>query len=181
MKKERTPIYDLDNSYFLYQDIEDVLNLISELYDIKFGLKKNDFNSKTILSKEHHWASNKSIETFNKLVPKLKSLTKDMYSIIEGVYKSKTGKFNKPELEKKYKFFKEFRVFNNKLKHHNDREATIKLTEISMIKEKETIIGCYIQFNYIKTEKTELIRFTDLINVFFKILEDENIINIIRE
>lgn len=123
MKKERTGIYDLDNSYYLYQDIEDILDSISNMYDIKFGVKSTEYTSKIFLSNEHHWASNKSAETFNKLVPKVKSLTKDMYSIIEGIYTSKRGEFKKIELEKEYKNLKEFRIFNNKLKHHNDREA----------------------------------------------------------
>lgn len=181
MKKERTAVYDLDNSCFLYQDIEDTLDAISNMYEVKFRIKTTEYKPKTILSNEHHWTSNKSAETFNKLVPKVKSLTKDMYSIIEGVFKSKRGEFNKPELEKKYENLKEFRVFNNKLKHHNDREAKITLTELLMLTEKGSLIDCYIQFNYIKNGNFEALRFTVLISVFLKILEDEKIINIARK
>jgi|TARA_B110000240_G_C13420730_1_gene419358 hypothetical protein len=181
LEKEKTGIYDLDNSYYLYQDIEDILDSISNIYEIKFGVKSTEYESKIILSNEHHWTSNESAGTFNKLVPKIKSITKDMYSIIEGIYTSKRGEFKKIELEKEYKNLKEFRILNNKLKHHNDREAKITLTELSMLTEKGSLIDCYLQFRYIKSDKFEALRFTDLINVFFKILEDEKIITISRE
>jgi hypothetical protein len=39
LEKEKTGIYDLDNSYYLYQDIEDILDSISNIYEIKFGVK----------------------------------------------------------------------------------------------------------------------------------------------
>jgi hypothetical protein len=181
LKEEKTDIYDLDNSYFLYEDIEDVFDLITNMYDLKFDANSIIYKPKTILSKEHHWTSNNSAELFNKLIPKIKSLTKDMYTIIEGIHLSKRGEFKKLELEKEYTHLKEFRIFNNKLKHHKNREAKISITKLSTISEKGNFIDCYIQFVYIKTDTMVTLMFTDFINVFFKILESEEIITISRE
>lgn len=50
-----------------------------------------------------------------------------------------------------------------------------------MLTDKGSLIDCYIQFRYIKSDEFEALRFTDLINVFLKILEYEKIITITRE
>ena len=174
--KNNIGVYDLDNSYFLYEDVDKVLNDIGELYDVNFTMNSIEFTSKTI--DKNHWVSDESVSTFNKLVPKIKSLAKDMYSIIEGIYKAKYGDFRKLEIEKDYANLRELRLFNNKLKHHNDREAEIKLTKLAIIQPNENIIDCFIQFRYIKTGEFNALRFTDLINVFLRVLESEKIITI---
>lgn len=33
IRPEKTALYDLNNSYFLYEDVEFILSLISDLYD----------------------------------------------------------------------------------------------------------------------------------------------------
>jgi hypothetical protein len=181
LEKDKTAIYDLNNSYFLYEDIDILLDEISDFYDIKFGLDKIEYLPKTIVSNEFHWMSNESAKAFNKLVPKFKSLVKDMYSIIEGVYKSKRGEFKKLELEKEFKHLKALRIFNNKIKHHNDNEAEINLTELVITTNEGNLIDCYINFKYLKTGEFEVLRFSDLIDVFINILEGEKIITIDRK
>ena len=178
MNKERLPVYDLNNSYFLYGDIEMTLDQISELFEIDFQKGKNVYKSKIVVSKEHSWISNECTSEFNKMIPKIKSITKDMYSLIEGIYKYKDGKFDKPEKEKKNPYLKELRILNNKFKHHDNREANILLTQISNITDNGTGIDCYIRFEYLKTKENITILFCNLVNVFIQILEKENIIDI---
>lgn len=180
MKKDRLPLYDLSNAYFLNEDIEIIFDRIEELYDVKFLVSGNEYMPKTEIPDDQHWISNDATKVFNKLVPKLKSLTEDMYSIIEGIYKSKRGEFKKPELEKEFENLKEFRIFNNKIKHHNDREAEVNIVSLSMINGNKTFVDCYIQFTYPSKEFNAL-RFSDLIEVFLRILEAEQIITVTRK
>ncbi|WP_408034680.1 hypothetical protein [Tenacibaculum aestuarii] len=172
-------VYDLDNSYYLYEDIGVVLDVIGELYEVKFHHNKNEYIPKTF--DENYWVSDESNQAFNKLIPRIKSLTKDIYAIIEGIYKAKYNDFKKLELERKYKNLKELRLFNNKLKHHNNREAKITLTKLAMLYPKGNLIDCYVQFQYKKNNDFNILRFTDLIDVFFRILEEEKIIKIERK
>jgi len=180
MKPEKTALYDLNNSYFLYEDIEFILSLISDLYDIQFLKDKTIYTSKTKVSAENHWMSNQSTITFNKIIPKIKALTKDMYSAIENIFKAKHGEFEKFELEKKYKFLKELRVLNNKFKHYDIRSVEINVTEMVLIGEVEHTIECMVNFKYLKPDLLEVLRFSDLVNIFMSILEEEKIIEIDR-
>lgn len=178
MTKNREPIYDINNASFLEEDIEVILDELSNLYEVTFKQASIEIMPKTKVQGEVSLFANTNTIAFNHLVPKLKSLTKDMYAIIEGIYKAKRGEFKKLELESKYHHLKELRIFNNKLKHHNNREAEINLTQLVMNSGNENLIDCYINFNYLKSGTYEVLRFTDLIVVFYTILEDEGLITI---
>lgn len=171
-------IYDLNNIQYLEHDIENILNRIDNLYKIEFKIEKTSYYPKTLVDKKHHWTSKVCNDTFNKLIPEVKSLHKDMYAFLETIFKSKTGDFKKLELEKKYPYLKEFRLLNNKLKHYNDTEAEIKLTQIVMIVQHEHLIDIYCNFKY--NDRLESIRFCDFIEIFLKIIEDEKVIYITR-
>ena len=139
-----------------------------------------EYIPKTIVPKEIHWVSDKSIEIFNKSIPKIKSITKDMYSIIEGIYKARKGKFDKIDLEVQFPNLKELRIFNNKLKHHENREFEVDFIRIAILIESGHLIDYHLQFKKINTNELNLVRFADLIDVFLKILETEDIITIER-
>lgn len=171
-------IYDLNNAFYLTEDIDAILTHVGELYDVNFLKSSNTYIPKT--SNNSHWASQESHQIFNSLVPKFKTITKDMYSVLEGVFTHKYGKFDKPGLEQKYQYLKELRLFNNKLKHHNNREAEINLLKFASIDNNKHLLDCQITFKYRKAEKIDLIRFVNLIDVFLHILEEENIIVINR-
>lgn len=180
--KQEVPLYDLNNSYFFYEDIELILDEISNLYDIEFKSDRNVYMPKTTVSTKHFWLSDECKKAFNKMIPKFKSLTKDMYSIIESIYKSKTGNFNISVLETRYMYFKEFRLFNNKLKHFEVKRVDIKLSEMVLMAEKGHLIDTYLYFDYLNNDKSQnqAIRYSDFIDIFLSILEDENIISINR-
>lgn len=171
-------IYDLNNIQYLEHDIESILNRIDELYKVEFKKEKTSYYPKTLVDNKHHWTSDVCKDTFNKLIPGVKSLHKDMYAVLETIFKSKTGDFKKLELEKKYPYLKEFRLLNNKLKHYNDTEAEINLTELVMMEQHGHLIDIYCNFKY--KDSFEALRFCDLIDTFLKIIEDEQVINITR-
>ena len=171
-------IYDLNNIQYLEHDIESILNRINELYKVEFKKEKTSYFPKTLVDTKHHWTSEACKEAFNKLVPGVKSLHKDMYAVLETIFKSKTGNFNKFQLEIKYPNLKEFRVLNNKLKHFNNTEAEITLTEVVIMEFHAHLIDIYCNFKY--KDKFRALRFCDLIDTFLKIIEDEQIISIDR-
>jgi hypothetical protein len=133
---------------------------------------------KTIVNNKHHWTSDVCKNTFNKLIPRVKSLHKDMYALLETLFKSKSGSFKKLELEKKYPYLKEFRLLNNKLKHYNDLEAEITLTELVMIEEEGHLIDICCNFKY--KDQLKVLRFCRFIEIFLKIIEDQQVIIIKR-
>lgn len=139
-------IYDLNNIHYLEHDIESILNRIDELYKVEFKKEGTSYYPKTQVDNKHHWTSEVSKETFNKLVPGIKSLHKDMYALLETIFKSKTGDFKKKQLETKYPNLKEFRLLNNKLKHFNDTEAEINLTKAVIMESHGHLIDIYCYF-----------------------------------
>jgi hypothetical protein len=170
-------IYDLNNSSYLKHDIEDTLSKIDAIYVIKNEDGKPFFVPKTIILKSKSWVSPEAQEAFNKLVPPIKSLTKDMYALLENIFKSEKGKFDKPQLEKEYPHLKELRLLNNKFKHLNDKESEITLTSLVLMDAPfGNLIDAYINFKY--PEKLVCLRFSDLVLLYLKILEDLNILKI---
>jgi len=172
-------IYDIntiDNS--LDYDFPFMLENMRTIYWIEFKKYGTTYIPKTLVV--NHWASNASKEAFNKLIPTVKSLIKDMYCIIESVYKSQTGNFDIRKLSDKYKHLKEFRLLNNKLKHFNDKEAEINLLELVHIlpMDKFNLIDVKCTFKY--SNYIEVVGLSDFIEVFLTILEDEKIISINR-
>jgi hypothetical protein len=171
-------IYDLNNIQYLEHDIESILNRIDELYKVEFKKEKTFYYSKIIVDNKHHWTSEACKETFNKLVPGIKSLHKDMYAALEAIFTSKAANFKKLQLEIIYPNLKEFRLLNNKLKHFNDKEAEISLTEVVIMESYGHLIDIYCNFKY--KDKFQALRFCDFIDTFLKIIEDEQIITINR-
>ena len=172
LNQEKVLIYDLSCPSFLIEDINYIHNRILELYEIIYRSGSYTLISRTIAEE------NKIKETFNKLVPNLKSLVKDMYSIIEGVCKAQDGEFKKLDLEEEYEYLKEFRVLNNKFKHHNDRESRINPTAIAKFDFSFYRIDCNFQFWYIKEDYRFTVGVSDLILTFYQVLKDKNIIEL---
>jgi hypothetical protein len=171
-------IYDLNNIQYLEHDIKNILNRIDQLYKVEFKKGKTLYYPKTFVDNKYHWTSYVCKDTFNKLIPEVKSLHKDMYAVLETIFKSKTGNFKKLELEKKYSYLKEFRLLNNKLKHYNDTDAEINLTELVIMEQYGHLIDIYCNFKY--KDSFESLSFCDLIDTFLKIIEDEKVIIITR-
>ena len=80
--------YNLNQPYYLKHDIGDVLKKINSLYNVQIGDNENEFLPKTIVNKNLSWVSSDCQTTFNKIVPSIKTMTKDMYSIIESILKN---------------------------------------------------------------------------------------------
>jgi hypothetical protein len=171
-------IYDLNNIQYLEHDIESILNKIDELYKVEFKKEGTSYHPRTLVDNKHHWTSEICKEAFNKLIPGIKSLHKDMYAVLETIFRSKTGDFKKFQLEERYPNLKEFRLLNNKFKHFNNIETEINLTEVVIMESHGHLIDIYCNFQY--KDKLQLLRFCELIDTFLKILEDELVISIDR-
>ena len=172
-------VYDINNIQYLEYDIKNILVCIDGLYDVEFRKDETLYNSKIFVSKENIWASDIVKETFNNIIPKVKSLHKDMYALIEVISKLPTVRFDTNVLEETHSNLKEFRLFNNKLKHGNANSVEINLLEIVEMKENGHFIDIGITFRYISDFK--LLRFSDFIEIFFRIIEQENIITANRD
>src|SRR5437870_2871367 len=109
-------IYDLNDIDYFKHDIENILDRINELYKIDFHKERTTFYPKTQIDNKNHWTSEVCKESFNKLVPLVKSLHKNMYAFMESTFMSKNGMFDKLVLERRYQYLKEFRLLNNKFK-----------------------------------------------------------------
>lgn len=175
----RLNIYDLNNSAFLYEDIENVIGRIGNFYEVQFLKDKINFISKIKYPENASWVSEETAKIFNESVPIIKSIIKDIYSIIEGVYVAKKGKFDKPRVEKKYEYLNVLREFNNKLKHHNNKNVIFNLTSIVNIHEQT--LDCWIQYKFGNDEKISTLPLVKFFQLFFVILEDEEIIKIDRK
>ena len=169
-------VYDLDNIAYLEIDINQTIEKIEQLFDLNFNKEKIEVNSKLIVDKKHKWFSEECQNAFNEKIPYLKSLHKDMYAIIETILKSKTNNFDKKALENKYENFREFRLFNNKIKHYKSQEAEINLTAIVLMESTGNRIDFYCNFKY--KDSFNSLRFSEFIVLFMNLLIDLNIIKI---
>jgi hypothetical protein len=169
-------LYDLNNIYFIQYDIDHILKIIDDLYNLDLIEGKLHFYPKTFIAKDHHWASDSSKEAFNTLIPIAKSLIQNMYSVLESVLKGKIGRFDKLKLENEFKNLKELRLLNNKFKHYNNKDVEINLTQIVFIKSTKNTIDIFINYKY--NGKLKIIGFSELIEVFLIILAKKNIITI---
>tara|TARA_R110002020_G_scaffold250965_2_gene464875 strand:+ start:7775 stop:8311 length:537 start_codon:yes stop_codon:yes gene_type:complete len=172
-------VYDLNNSYYLYGDVESTIDRIGELYEINFFKTKIEFISKIKYPQNVSWVSDEATKSFNDTIPVIKSLIKDIYALIEGIFIAKTGKFEKLQLEKKYAYLKELREFNNKLKHHNTKNITFKI--ISIINTNSKTLDCMVQYKYKDETELQILLLTKFFEVFFLILEGEEVISIDRK
>ena len=177
--KGRLNIYDINNSAYLEKDIENTIERIGDLYDIQFLKDKIVFVSKIKFPTNACWVSNETISIFNESVPIIKSIIKDVYSILEGIFVFKYKKFDKPKLENKYIYLKELREFNNKLKHHNTKNITFQL--VSIVNINERTLDCLIQYKYQEDIKISVVQLAEFFQLFFNILEAEEVIKINRK
>ncbi|WP_259069477.1 hypothetical protein HDF24_14485 [Mucilaginibacter sp. X4EP1] len=177
------PIYDLNDISFLQHDIDNNLNTIGSLYEIKFKTIGGEYYPKTIVSKENYWTSDACKTAFNNMVPVAKSLLKDMYAVLENYFKAKNGSFNKNDkhnFENQYIHLKELRLINNKFKHYTDSGAEITLTEMVIMESDGHHIDMLCNFTY-KDGSFVALRLADLIDAYLTILEDQKVISIHRE
>jgi hypothetical protein len=162
-------IYNLDDISFLSHDIEKALKKINSLYKVTYNPIGNTYLPKRVADGTNHWASTETQEVFNKIIPEVKSLHKDMYAIIESISKVKKGQFKKDDLEKRFDNFKEFRLLNNKFKHFNSHQTDITLAQIVVIGEGEQhLIDIYVNFKYPDTLRPY--RYSEFIETFMRIL-----------
>ncbi|HRP37019.1 MAG: hypothetical protein BGO87_07420 [Flavobacteriia bacterium 40-80] len=168
-------LYDLNQAYYLWEDIKEIIDRIGTLYTIekvngqRFIKSITETPETTIFSKENE-------VIFNQLVPKIKSLHKDMYSLIEAITKHKNnGEFNIHMLADRYYNFDEFRHLNNKFKHFDTRGVTITLTSLIMMENNKNIIDVYC--NFTKGDGSfKAIRYPDFIETFLAFLVNYELI-----
>jgi hypothetical protein len=166
-------IYSLKQGYYLYHDVEFVLNQIGELYkmDIKDGKATAESNME--LDQKTHFASQESKDRFNAIVPKIKTLHTSMYHLLESIYRATDNQvFNTTAIENQFPDFKYFRMLNNKIKHFN--EADIDLIEVVLMDGTKSIIevGC----QYKTGESWELKYYAQFIILVLEILKELNIV-----
>lgn len=136
-------IYSLKHGYYLYHDVDFVLNQIGELYEVN---TKNDeilVSSKLLLDGKHHFASKESADVFNNIIPQIKGLHIGMYHLLESIYRATgNGLFQASLMERRFPDFKYFRLLNNKIKHFND--ADIDFIQIVVMDGSTQVIdvGC---------------------------------------
>ena len=169
-------IYDLDNIEYLKIDINQTLEKIKDLFELNFDNEKIEVVSKLVVDEKYKWFSDECQIAFNEKIPILKSIHKDMYAIIETIIKNKTNSFDINAFENKYEYFKEFRLFNNKIKHFNNQNAEITLTAIVLNESIGNRIDYYCNFNY--NDSFNALFFTEFIKLFIKLLVDFDIIKI---
>lgn len=176
---QKLNVYDLNNSAYLEEDIENVIDRIGDLYEIEFLKERIKFTSKIKFPEDAFWISDETTKKFNESIPVIKSIVKDIYSILEGIFVAKYGKFDKRNLEIKYNNLKELRELNNKLKHHNTKKVIFNLVSIVNINEKT--LDCLIQYKYDNEKEINILPLVKFFQLYFKIMEDENIIDIDRK
>lgn len=169
-------VYDLDNIAFLSHDIDKVLTKINTLYHVDFKVTGTTYFPKRVADNLNHWTSNETNEVFSKMIPEIKSLHKDMYSIIESISKTKRGKFKIDDLETTYDNFKEFRLLNNKFKHFDNSHAEITLTQMVIMDKNNHLIDIHVNFKYHDAFRT--FRYCEFIDTFLKIMEQLEVVKI---
>jgi hypothetical protein len=174
------PIYDLNDINFLKHDIENNLKTIDTIYVLKFKKGGNEHHPRIVVSNESHWTSPAFQNVFNDLIPIVKSLLKDMYAVLENLFKARTGTFDKTGLESKYLYLKELRQINNKFKHYLDSGPEINVTSMALMEPDGNHVDVFCNFSY-KDGNFVIIRLAEFIDVYLGILEDQKIISIHRE
>jgi hypothetical protein len=171
-------VYDLDDIGFLVHDIDKVLTKINSFYHVNFDKAGTTYYPKRAADNTKHWTSNETSEVFNKMIPEIKGLHKDMYSIIESISKAKKGQFKKDDLEKRYENFRQFRLLNNKFKHFNNQQADINLTQMVIMESTGHLIDIYVNFKFKNNFETH--RYCEFVDTFLKIMEELEIIKVER-
>ncbi len=167
-------IYSLKQGYYLYHDVEFVLNQIGELYKVEVNDNKARAVSIMELNKKNHFASPESKERFNAIVPKIKTLHTSMYHLLESIYRATYNQvFNTTAIENQFPDFKYFRMLNNKIKHFN--EADIDLIEVVFMDGTKNIIevGCQYKIG----GAWEIKYYAQFIVMVLEILKELNIVS----
>lgn len=167
-------IYSLKQGYYLYHDVEFVLNQIGELYKVDIKNGKATAESIMELDQKNHFASPESKEIFNTIVPKIKTLHTSMYHLLESIYRATDNQvFNTNDIENQFPDFKYFRMLNNKIKHFN--EADIDLIEVVLMDGTKSIIevGCQYKIG----GSWEIKYYAQFIVLVLEILRELNIIS----
>jgi len=167
-------IYSLKQGYYLYHDVEFVLDQISEFYKVDVKAGKATVVSIIELDKRNHFASKESSDRFNSIVPKIKALHTSMYHLLESIYRATDNQiFNTNAIENQFPDFKYFRMLNNKIKHFN--EADIDLIEVVLMDGTKQIIeiGCQYKID----GSWELKYYSQFILLVLEILKELNIVN----
>jgi hypothetical protein len=168
-------VYSLANAHYLYYDINHVLTEIYKLYEVKYTDSETSAQTKMNLGPNIHWASDKSKETFNSILPKIKSLHQSMYALIESIAKDQEGDFKKHLLEQVIPNLKEFRLLNNQFKHFSETSVKIDVISMNYPLGDITMVDVNCQFQY-ADGKFELIPWGNFIVSFLKVLERYNLI-----
>ena len=169
-------IYDLNQAYYLWEDIQEIIDRIGSLYTIEKVNNKRFIKSASEVLGKPSMVSKENEIAFNKLIPKLKSLHKDMYSLMEAITKYKNdGEFNINDLASKYNNFDEFRHLNNKFKHFDTKGIAITLTSLVMMESNKSIIDAYCNFKK-PDDSFSTIRYPEFIETFLVFLNDYDLI-----
>lgn len=169
-------IYDLNQAYYLWEDIKEIIDRIGTLYTIEKVNGQRFIKSTTESPGKPTFFSKENEDTFNRLIPKIKSLHRDMYSLIEAITKHKNdGEFKTDTLADKYGNFDEFRHLNNKFKHFDTKGVTITLTSLVMMENNKNIIDVYCNFKK-QDGSFKAVRYPDFIETFLVFLNDYELI-----
>jgi hypothetical protein len=126
-------VYSLTNIDDLENDLNDIVNRISSIYQIEFIGDKIIISPNLLDESNVFWAAEENTIEFNKHIPKFKSLHKDMYSFIETIVRNRKGTYNYLDFEREYENFKEFRLLNNTFKHNEKKQVEIYFSKIVII------------------------------------------------
>jgi len=166
------PIYDLDNINYLEYDLETLLKRLYDIYDIRFVKDKIEIIPKISDNSDTFWASEENTLEFNKHVPNYKSLIRDMYAFIENITVFKLQKYEYPIFEAAYTNFKEFRLFNNKLKHQEKKTIEILFTKIVFLDNNLFDLCCTFKY----PNKIEIVMYSEFVIIFLNIIKNFNLI-----
>lgn len=169
-------LYDLNQAYYLWEDIKEVIDRIGSLYTIEKVNGQRFIRSTFEIPGKPSMISKENEIAFNKLIPKIKSIHKDMYGLIEAITKYKNdGDFNINSLASRYSNFDEFRHLNNKFKHFDTRGITITLTSLVMMEGNKSVIDAYCNFKK-QDGSFKAVRYPDFIETFLVFLNDYELI-----
>jgi hypothetical protein len=167
-------IYSLKEGYYLYHDVDFVLNQIGELYKVDVKEGKATVVSIMELYKKNHFASQESKDKFNAIIPKIKALHTSMYHLLESIYRATDNQvFNTNAIENQFPDFRYFRMLNNKIKHFND--ADIDLIEVVLMDGTKQIIEIGCQYKI--SDSWEIKYYNQFILLVLEILKELNIVS----
>lgn len=130
-------VYTLSEYAYLRYDLDNILSEIGEFYEVR--AVNGCLACEPLIRPPHdaHWASELSREHFNTLVPKIKSMHKDMYALLEAVAKHELKKGSvSAAFELMDPMFTPFRHLNNQFKHFSKDRADIDLISLAYISDK---------------------------------------------